>query len=428
MKDTSTTPQLRTAKLIMVTPNNNNKFYEMQENSNETMTVAYGRVGGHRTVRRYPASQWDRRYKEKIRKGYKDQTHLFAVTEADSEPKLELVDVDDETIQRLISELMDYANNSIRRNYRVSAEQVTQRQVEEAQTLLDSLVAQLKTGLLVLGNNRKTGQNTKRFNDVLVELYQVIPRKMTKVSEHLIVRPNSESDLEAIREKLAEEQATLDVMRGQVKVNSLETENKVEKKRLNLLEAMGLQIESVTDEATIEVIKGKMGPNAHQFSKAFAVTNLKTQRNFDDWIGSKTNQQKHLFWHGSRNENWLSILETGLVLRPANAVVTGKMFGYGTYFADKFQKSLNYTSLRGSYWAKGTQSKGFLALFDVHTGNQFHIQKHESWCYELNETNLKKKGAHYDSLFAEGGADLVNNEYIVYNEKQCTVRYLVEVV
>ncbi|MGB0929789.1 MAG: WGR domain-containing protein [Chitinophagales bacterium] len=426
MKDTSTVIH-RTAKLIMVTPSNNNKFYEMQENGDGTMTVTYGRVGSRGTIKKYPASQWRRRYNEKVRKGYKDQTHLFAVVKND-EPQLELVDVDDELVQRLITELMAYATKSISKNYMVSANQVTKLQVEEAQTLLDNLVTQLKTGLWVDGNNRKTGVNTKRFNGVLLELYQVIPRKMTKVGDHLIERPSSEDDLEKIKEKLVEEQATLDVMRGQVKVTSLETENKVEKKQLNLLEAMGLQIESVTDDETIKVIKSKMGPNANQFSKAFAVKNLKTQKGFDDWIGEKKNQEKQLFWHGSRNENWLSILETGLVLRPANAVVTGKMFGYGTYFADKFKKSLNYTSLRGSYWTKGTQSKGFLALFDVHTGNQFHIQKHQSWCYELNETNLKKKGEHYDSLFAEGGADLVNNEYIVYNEKQCTVRYLVEVV
>ncbi|MEY4936237.1 MAG: hypothetical protein RIS64_2596 [Bacteroidota bacterium] len=35
----------RVAKLIMVSPNNNNKFYEMNENDNGTFTVNYGRVG-----------------------------------------------------------------------------------------------------------------------------------------------------------------------------------------------------------------------------------------------------------------------------------------------------------------------------------------------------------------------------------------------
>jgi poly [ADP-ribose] polymerase len=117
-----------------------------------------------------------------------------------------------------------------------------------------------------------------------------------------------------------------------------------------------------------------------------------------------------------------------LVLRPANAVISGKMFGYGLYFADKFRKSLNYTSLRGSYWANGSENRAFLALFSVHTGNPLEILHHGSWCYELNQTTLKEKNPDYDSVFAKGGADLINNEYIVYNEAQCTIQYLVEVV
>ncbi len=37
-------PVLRVAKLIMVTANNNNKFYEMREQSDGTFKVTYGRV------------------------------------------------------------------------------------------------------------------------------------------------------------------------------------------------------------------------------------------------------------------------------------------------------------------------------------------------------------------------------------------------
>ena len=103
------------------------------------------------------------------------------------------------------------------------------------------------------------------------------------------------------------------------------------------------------------------------------------------------------------------------------------MFGYGLYFADKFQKSLNYSSLHGSFWANGNQNRGFLALYDVHVGKQFKIKNHQSWCYNLSTENLKKQQADADSLFAEGGADLRNNEYILYNQNQCTVRYFVEV-
>ena len=52
-------------------------------------------------------------------------------------------------------------------------------------------------------------------------------------------------------------------------------------------------------------------------------------------------------WHGSRNENWFSILENGLQLNP-NAIITGKMFGKGIYFAPSSNKSWNYTSYRGT--------------------------------------------------------------------------------
>ncbi len=33
----------------------------------------------------------------------------------------------------------------------------------------------------------------------------------------------------------------------------------------------------------------------------------------------------------------------------------------------------------------------------------------------------------FDSVFAKGGADLRNNEYIVYNSAQCTVSHLIEI-
>jgi poly [ADP-ribose] polymerase len=173
-------------------------------------------------------------------------------------------------------------------------------------------------------------------------------------------------------------------------------------------------------------IKKHLGPNANQFSKAFGVVNERTQARFDRWLKQAKNKYLCPFWHGSRNENWWSIIETGLVLRPTNAVISGKMFGYGLYFADKAQKSIGYTSLHGSYWASGSSNKAFLSLYEVHLGNFLKIKHHESWCGSLTKTTLCKRGD-YDSLFAEGGADLRNNEYIVYDEAQCTIKFLVEI-
>ena len=71
------------------------------------------------------------------------------------------------------------------------------------------------------------------------------------------------------------------------------------------------------------------------------------------------------------------------MIRPSGAIHTGSMFGDGIYFANKAQKSIGYSSLRGSYWTNGGSNKGYLALFDVHVGNQKHIKTHDSSCYKL---------------------------------------------
>jgi poly [ADP-ribose] polymerase len=159
------------------------------------------------------------------------------------------------------------------------------------------------------------------------------------------------------------------------------------------------------------------------------VTEYKPKAKWDSVYRQKLSKtevkKKRLYWHGSRNENWFNILQTGLLIRPSGAVYSGSMFGDGIYFADKAQKSIGYTSLRGSYWAHGGDSKAFLALFDVHVGKQKEILHHDSSCYSLSDKVMKKEG--YDSVFAKGGADLRNNEYIIYNGAQCTVSHLIEI-
>ena len=61
--------------LLMVTRNNNNKYYKMIPHG-DIFEVEYGRVGATCQHASYSMSQWDKKYKEKIKKGYVDQTHL----------------------------------------------------------------------------------------------------------------------------------------------------------------------------------------------------------------------------------------------------------------------------------------------------------------------------------------------------------------
>lgn len=424
MSNTITTTGLKKIFLIKVEPDaNNNKFYNFEEVGDGTFKATYGRVGcANPAVEIYPMSKWDSKYKEKLskRKMYEDVTHLFAEEvekEKDSPKKSTITEITNKVIAGLVNQLRKYARVSVETNYIVSDQKVTQKMVDEAQGLVDEISA-----MIVMDHE------VKPINKLLVDLFKVIPRKMTNVRDYLFQGGeilDTKDELSAAQMLIGKEQATLDVMAGQVSTNSKLDIKIAQPSTLNILESMGLFIEEAP-ASDIPVIKDLMGPNKGQFKSAYIITNSRTQKQFDKFLGKCDNKKIELFWHGSRNENWWSILDKGWMIRPSNAVISGKMFGYGIYWANKFQKSLGYTSYRGSHWANGSSDVAFLSLASVHVGKQLKIKNHEGWCYDLSWSNLRKRGE-YDSLYAQGGADLRNDEFIVYQEPQCTVKYLIEV-
>lgn len=401
--------------LVMVSTNNNNKYYKMLPNVDaSSFTVEYGRVGAGHQTRTYSLSQWDKKYNEKIRKGYVDQTHLIEdliTVQKPKKEKSEYREIEDAAIAEIVQRLMDMAHHKVQQNYRVESNQVTMAMVEEAQKIIDRLVT------------RKT---VKEFNDDLIELFTVIPRKMSNVNYYLA---NIEEDFARI---IKDEQDLLDVMRGQVVTHSAEEsaeeETDFDNSPVNnetILEAMGLVFEPV-DSSEIDMIKNKLGDCANRFYQAWRVRNNSTQERFDKFVADNDIKDTRLFWHGSRNENWWSIINMGLVLRPANAVITGKMFGFGTYYSPKARKSLGYTSLNGSYWAGGRSNSAFMALMNVAYGKPYDVYAFDSKYYEFNYDKLQKASPGANCLHAHAGSMLRNDEVIVYKEEQSTIKYLVE--
>lgn len=104
------------------------------------------------------------------------------------------------------------------------------------------------------------------------------------------------------------------------------------------------------------------------------------------------------------------------------------MLGSGIYFANKARKSIGYTDLRGSFWANGSSDRAYIALFQVNTGKTWNIigpgKRYEGWMSRISLSRVHKEG--YDSVFARGGADLRNDEYVIYEEGRATVKYLIE--
>lgn len=385
----------------MVTSNNNNKFYNMISNGDDTFTVKYGRVGLTEVEKKYHISEWNKKLSEKLKKGYKDITALKT-----SVTQHQLKDITDKDIMRLLNDLQKYSKVSILNNYTVSAEQVTEAQLDKAQEILNDIAGQLK----------KRNIHNPTIDEKLTELYSVVPRKMKKVQDFILNGTGDKAKAKAILER---EQNAIDVMRGQVNINQVTDEDQT------LEDILGVKITKVSDKDSIQKVKDMMGAESDKFKNLFEVVHKTSRDKFEAQRSKSVKHWTKLLWHGSRNENWLNILKTSLLIRPTGAVHTGSMFGDGVYFADKCKKAMGYTSLSGSYWAKGNSSQGFMALYEVNTGMEYRIQKHTSEMYSMSYSNLKKKGD-YDSLFAQGGIDLINNEYIVYKSEQVTIKYLVE--
>lgn len=400
-------PEYTPRHLVMVTAGaNNNKYYDMKPQG-DMWVATYGRIGSGSQARTYSKREWDKKYNEKIRKGYIDQTDLIQDLISTEKPtQSEYKEIDNAEIAAIVERLQAMAKKAISENYTVSSNKVTQAMVDEAQNII--------TGLLNI-------TDVKSFNEELLKLFTTIPRKMSSVSSY-IARDNGE-----FNKIISREQDLLDIMKGQVVQKQVVEETK-ETKPINdntILEHLGLEFEECSNE-DIATIKVALGSCSDKFHKAWKVKNLRTQKRFDDFVKENNIKDVRLLFHGSRNENWWSIINSGLMLRPTNAVITGKMFGYGIYYAPKARKSLGYTSLSGSYWARGNSSSGFMALMDVAYGKPYDVYSFDSKYYNFNYETLQKNCPGANCLHAHEGNMLRNDEIIVYKEEQCTIKYLVE--
>lgn len=395
--------------LVMVTASaNNNKYYKQIPNG-DSWTAEYGRVGSSPQRRTYPMSQWNSKYNEKIRKGYIDQSNLVEDLIQIEKPKTnnKYKEIENKAIAEIVDKLQNMAKKAISDNYTISSNKVTQAMVDEAQNILTSLL---------------DIKNVDEFNNILLKLFTTIPRKMTNVQYYLA---NSNDDFAKI---ISKEQDLLDVMRGQVVQHQVVTDaEKKETERFDytILEQLGLEFEEC-DNDDIATIKTALGSCADKFYNAWRVKNIKTQNRYDNFVKANNIKNTKLLFHGSRNENWWSIINSGLVLKPTNAVITGKMFGYGIYYAPKARKSLGYTSLSGSYWAKGNSNSGFMALMDVAYGKPYDVYSFDSKYYNFTYDALQRNCPGANCLHAHEGNMLRNDEIIIYKEEQCTIHYLIE--
>lgn len=414
--------------LIFVDADNNgvdsNKYYKMSPKG-DTFLAEYGRVGSSPQTKIYPMSKWDSTLKSKLKKGYQDRTDLM--TDVIEDSKVDAPDEDAQfaavqktSIRDILKRLWDFANKAIQSSYTIKAEVVTQAMVDAAQKQIDYMADAIKDSSMTV----------EEFNQELNKLFVIIPRKMARVSDHLV------HDTSEFEKKLASEQSILDTMAGQVykpQKKDVETKTEDDKPVISILDTMGIEMEDATDE-DVAKIKKAMGDSANKFYRAWRVSNKETEEVYKKFTAENNIGNVKLLCHGSRNQNWFNILKMGLKIRPAGAIVTGSMFGsQALYFSnpDKYHggvaKSIGYTSL-GGYWTRDYQNCGFLAFYDVALGESYDVYSFDSKYYTMDIKKLHQINPNAWHLWAHGNTNMLrNDEIVVYTTEQMTVRYLVEI-
>ena len=275
------------------------------------------------------------------------------------------------------------------------------------------------------------------INFILLKLYTKIPRIMNSVDKYFIGSDiDTTTKLQDLKDLIIKEQDLLYILKTQLetKRNNIHVTKPVITSNTNdftYLTSLGLDIEKL-DANDFIIIKNVMGYDYNKFIEGYKVTNKHTQQAFDSINKSLGNIEFML--HGSRHGNILSILKDGLKLEKKGAITTAKMYGLGIYFTKVFEKAHNYTGTHSSRFVSGNNNEGYLLVFEVYLGRPYPAAEFwESSFKDFTQADLKKLGD-YDSVYAASGHGkgprlqdgLINPEYVIYDEKQCTIKYIIK--
>lgn len=355
-----------------------NKYYNMELTDDEVL-VEYGRIGSTKATANYPSKRFNSLLNSKLRKGYKDITHLKEV------PVKQATTSHNKDFDYFFDTFSAYTSKLVNRSY--VTDRCTPQQKNEVQKLINSL---------------STVASIERGNKILLEIYNTLPRKMHNVRDYLML------DMQELNQYIATEQDMLD---------SMDSSNIIQES--DVLSSLQINTFSEVFDTKIANLINSTNNSRYKIHRMFCLDHPR-KNIFENWVKKQENKQTDYFIHGTRNPNIFSILKEGLRIRPSNtATYTGSVYGDGIYHSKHTAKSLNYT---------GNDNDKIFFIQKVHVGNPY---EYNGWYRdgkdisrnEMKYDSLRKKG--YDSLYVKPGDGLLNSEYIVYREEQTVTNFIV---
>lgn len=371
------------------------KFYKL-ELYQEEVKASYGRMGvnkgelfGERSYM-YPKSMFWIKYFEKIRKGYIDQTDLYLAPEVKNKKQFKKQLTASSPSSELFHILKNYAKTAVKKA-EVNVP-ITQPIINKSKELLVKM---------------RTATTVESFNDCVLSLISILQRPVRTGdgSGVKMLLANSKSDFPEIIQR---EEDLIQAMEG---TNYSYDSSSFDAYDIEVYEASEKQRKQVLDHLSPSLVP--------RVKKIYRVIPNKQSKIFNDYLKKNKISKVKQFWHGSRNQNWLSIVKNSLSLNP-NAIITGKMFGDGLYFAPDSLKSWGYTD-KGKWTCSSPSSDiAIMGLYATAYGTPYDVHSWSSCCdYKKDTMNHNCNCCH-----AHAGSSLRADEIIFYHSEAVLLQYI----
>ena len=404
--------------LTCIHPESNNYKAYILRPTDSGIYADYGSIddvakGNYRTVKTpYESYLYWIRYYEKLSKGYKDRSAILLDTTPVRKSSKKAVAVnstnDKVSATEEVSAVNKADNAMLYKLLTGYAKKVVNEVLATPQNVTERQVAVCRK----LWNKLGTYKTVSAFNKCLAELISLSPRKRNPLQDDVKdFFAYSERDFADI---INFEENLILAMEGSIGKANVDYNEKNLFRNTEIFLANEKQKDEVMKILGTSDLKNKV-------KRIWRVKPLEQEKKFAKYCKENGIKTIKKFWHGSRNENWASIVQNGLLLNP-NAVITGKMFGQGIYFAPSPAKSFGYTSYNGSYWANGKANCGFMGIYATAYGTPYMTHS-----YGDHNGPATTKANKCNCLHATpANTGLRNDEVVFYNESAVVMNYLVE--
>ncbi|XP_054991926.1 protein mono-ADP-ribosyltransferase PARP3 [Sorex araneus] len=454
--------------------NNNNKFYIiqlLQEGNRFACWNRWGRVGevgqsklSHFDLLEDAKKDFEKKFRDKTKNSWAERDHFVAhpgkytliEVQAEEETQEAVLKVDgvpartglqrfqpcslDAATQKLIDNIFnkDMFNNSMALMNldvkKMPLGKLSKQQIARGFEALEALEEALKG----------SGARGPSLEELSSHFYTVIPHNFGRNRPPTI---NSPELLQAKKDMLL---VLADIELAQTLQATSEEEEKVEEvphpldRNYQLLKCKLELLDSKAQEyKVIHTYLERTGSN-HRCPSLQHVWKVNREGEGDRFQAHSELGNRKLLWHGTNVAVVAAILTSGLRIMPHS----GGRVGRGIYFASENSKSAGYVTGMPC----GSHSIGYMFLGEVALGREHHIT--------VDEPNLTEPPSGFDSVIARGhtepdptqdtvleldgqkvavpqgppkpcpqfkGSSFSQSEYLIYQESQCRLRYLLEI-